>query len=431
MPVLRGRRPGKWVSAAIAAAAVSCAIVLPGCGKADASSTPVARPSPPHASPATASASTNQLALDLLTRLGGSGNVVFSPYSVQSALAMTDQGAAGQTEAQIEHVLHAASKAELSSDARALRSALARAVRAPRRTPAGDVARLEIANSLWTQAGLALESPFKNVLTQQFAAPPRLVDFRRAPEPARKAINSWIADRTGRIIKGLFPKGAIDRLTKLVLANAIYLKAHWLSPFDPSSTAGRPFTTASGRTVRVPFMAQQTTEVRYGSGVGYQAVDLPYLNSTLSMLLIKPTSGSETSFERRLTSSALGRLTASLSGVTVYLRMPRFHLGLKQDLKSTLSALGMPIAFTDNADFSAITTQERLAISHVEHGADLQVDEQGTVAAAATGTSISTTAAPGGPTRHMTLDHPFLALLREDRSGTILFAARVSDPSRR
>jgi serpin B len=163
-------------------------------------------------------------------------------------------------------------------------------------------------------------------------------------------------------------------------------------------------------------------------GVDYQAVDLPYLDSRLSMLVVMPIS--MTRFEARLTPGLVARIVRSLILRPVALYMPRFRLKAHISLNSSLARLGMPTAFTDAADFSGISTQLSLKIQAVEHGADLRVDEQGTVAAAATGISFIPTAGTGGRITRLVLDHPFLALIRDDTSGAILFVARVTDPSR-
>jgi serpin B len=411
------------------------AITLAACGTAGAgySTRPAHHTSrsPAGAAGATVAVrSTNALGLDLLRALGDPGkNIVLSPYSIQAGLAMADAGAAGDTAKQINAVLHARDAATLGASNAVLGRRLAAAVRAPRGTPRGDAARLDIANGLWTQSGLALNAPFSQTLANDFAASPRLLDFRHQPEPSRLAINRWVGEHTGRLINHLMPAGSITSDTALVLANAIYLKAHWSSPFDPTRTSKRSFFTDSGLALRVPFMRDGPTELQYASGPAYRAVALPYLDLGLSMLVVMPAAGTLAQFERTLTTRSLDRLIGSLTSSMVEVRMPRLHLLEHAKLTDVLGALGMSLAFTDRADFSGITPQMSLKIEAVEHGADLTVDEQGTVAAAATGISFVPTSAPGGPVRRLTLDHPFLLFLRHDDTGAILFAGRVADPS--
>jgi serpin B len=271
---------------------------------------------------------------------------------------------------------------------------------------------------------------FAQSLALTFNAAPQLADFRSQPEAGREAINTWVAAHTAQVIKELMSAGTIDTRTRLVLADAIYLRAHWASPFNPALTTKQTFTTATGQRAQVPFMTQAPTSLPYARRRGYQAVELPYLNSTLSMLVVMPTAGTFTRFAHGLTSAAaLARIAGSLDPTPVDLRMPRFHLAAHQGLAPTLAALGMPLAFSDAADFSGITARPSLKISQVEHAADLVVDEHGTVATAATGIAFVPTSAPAQPTK-LTLNHPFLLFIRDTHSAAILFAARVADPSR-
>jgi serpin B len=372
---------------------------------------------------------TNGLALKLLPRLGGDGNLVFSPYSIEAALAMVDQGAAGSTAAEIAQVLGGTAGSFLGASNRALTNSLVASVVPRPDTPTKDAARLMIGNGLWVQQGLALAAPFTSGLSQNFGAAPQPVDFAHDATGARQAINSWIAGHTGHLIKNLMGPTAITPRTALVLANAIYLRAHWATPFAKSSTAPQQFTNGAGQNLSAPFMSQQSSNFGYAHGKGYVAVDLPYLNSSLSMLAVLPKPGTIAGFEHHLTPASFGHLADSLSTRLVNLQMPKLRLRLHTDLVGALASLGMPTAFTDQADFSGITRAASLKIAAVEHGADLKVDEAGTVAAAATGVSLMPTSAPAGPAVDVTLNHPYLLFLRDDSTGTILFAARVDDPT--
>ncbi|MGD0198008.1 MAG: serpin family protein [Solirubrobacteraceae bacterium] len=364
-------------------------------------------------------------ALSLLDRLAPvGGNVIYSPYSIDVALAMADAGAAGQTAAQIDRVLAAPSHAAASADAAALVQALAAA-----RGSEPGAPTLRSADALWTQTGLALEHPFVATLGE-FGAPPRSTDFAAAPQTALAAINAWVAAHTSGLIPALLGPGAVSSQTAFVLANAIYLKAHWSSPFAPSLTAPGPFHLTGGQVVRVPFMHQQDTTYGYAQGNGYQAVDLPYRSSTLSLLAILP-HGSLAGFEHSLNADTLAAVVTALKPHAVTLAMPKIDLSSQIDLDQPLELLGMRDAFGPAADFSALTRQRALNISLVEHAAVLKVDEQGTVAAGATAI-VGPTAVERPPVGVVTVafDHPFLLVLRDDASGTILFVARVADPSR-
>ncbi len=382
---------------------------------------------PPTASTASAVTATNALGLKLLPRLGGNGNVVFSPYSIQTALAMLDQGAAGSTATQIDNVLGGQNAAGLAAADGALGTSLGDAVSPPPHN-SPEQPKLLIADALWVQSGLPLEQPFQTTLQQDFGAAPQAAQFATEPDATRQAINAWVATHTAQLIKNLMPPGSIDGFTKLVLANAIYLKARWANPFVKSATANQPFITAPGHHSLVPFMTEPTFETPYGQSAAWKAIELPYADSSLSMLVVMPSEGTLTRFERRLTPAALNRIAGSLRKSGVALRMPRLTLRLHTSLNSTLEALGMPDAFGPSADFSGITHATSLQIQDVEHGAYMRVDEAGTVAAAATGISVLPTAILA-PTVQLTVNRPFLLFLRDDATGAILFAGRVVNPA--
>jgi serpin B len=405
------------------------AAMLAACGSSAAKPQPAPRTATAGARAAVTAS--NGLALELL-RLIGSGagaNTVFSPYSIQAALSMADVGAGGRTAAQINHVLGTPAASSLAAANATLAARLGGAVKPPANLKRGDAAALHIANGLWVASGLPLKDAFSGALAGDFGARPQQLDFAGNASGARATINSWVAARTANRIKNLMPPPAITTATKLVLANAIYLKAHWMDPFDTRATARATFFLSSGGMVVKPqFMRLPDTNLQYASGRSYQAVDLPYLGSTLSMLLVMPKT--LPAFQAHLTLTGLARIERALAPVRVRLQMPKLHLTVHADLVHALSTLGMPIAFTDNADFSGITARVPLKIGAVEHGADLTVDEQGTVATAATGVSFLPTAVAPSAATNLTLNHPFLLFLRDDRSGAILFAGRVSDPTR-
>jgi len=376
---------------------------------------------------APAASAENAFALALLPRIGGSGNVVYSPYSVDFALTMAAAGAKGSTAAQIDHVLGASSTASATTDAASLRHALGPAASGG---GASGAPTLEVANALWIQRGVALQAPFAATLAGTFGAAPQAADFRGAPEQARQAINGWVSQHTAKLIENLLPQGSVSPATVFVLANAIYLKANWSAPFDPRATHAAPFTTASGQRVSVSFLSANRAAYYYTSTSDYQAVALPYRSSTLSLLAILPTGESLSRLETSLSAPALASLVIALRPRQVNLLMPKLHLHTQLALNAALQALGITDAFDAAADFRGITTQVPLQISLVEHAADLKVDEQGTVAAAATGIVGPTAIAlPPGPPVSVKLDHPYLLLLRDDASSAVLFVARVADPS--
>jgi serpin B len=412
------RRRRTWLAIALATVLAS----LAACGGASTKPRPAGGGST--ADIPTAVRAGDGFAIAMLQRLGQEGgNVVFSPYSIETALSMVDAGAAGSTAGEIDHVLHTSRPTAVAAGLAALNTRLTAASRGQ------DSPQVHLANGLWVQSGRALRKPFTETLSSVFGASPQVVDFAGAPDAARQQINSWVAARTAHLITNLFPTGTITNQTALVLANAIYLAAHWTDPFMPAQTAPGPFYTGTGPSVQVPFMAQTPVELSYVHGRGYQAVDLPYLHSTLSMLLIMPTPGTLARFEQGLSAGSVTQIDGALRPTRLDLHVPRFHLALSTGLEPILSELGMPVAFSDAADFSGITTQTSLKISAVQHAAYLRVDEQGTVAAAATGIAVEPTAIQVEPAPQLTLDHPFLAFLRDSATGAILFVAQVTDPA--
>lgn len=386
---------------------------------------PDARAVPVHAAAASAAKAENGFALALLHQLAGAGNLVYSPYSIDLALTMADAGAEGQTASQIASMLEAPSAGDAASYAGALRDALERAVGSGSAAPT-----LDVANALWTQSGLALQAPFVATLTDDFGAPPQSTDFAGSPAAALAAINSWVSQHTDALIPDLLGQGSITPQTAFVLANAIYLKARWQSPFATSQTAPAAFTTATGQVLHVPFMNQADTTYGYASATGYQAIELPYSSSSLSMLAILPRGETLARFARRLSAGSLGAIAGALRPASVNLSMPKLDLSTQSDLDAPLQKLGMTDAFTGRANFTGVTTQRQLEISLVEHAAVLKVDEQGTVAAGATAIVAPTTAVPVRTrTVDLKLNRPYLLALRDDASGALLFVALVANPA--
>jgi len=351
------------------------------------------------------------------------GNVVLSPYSVAVALAMTRTGAVGETLTQMDTVLHAALSKDLNAGFNALDQALAKR---PGKYKVGDQTlelELATANRLWGQKDFTFERAFLDTLAKDYGAGMQIVDYKTAHEAARHTINDWVATRTRDRIKDLIPQGVLDALTRLVLTNAIYLKAAWLLPFDDAVPGA--FHRADGSQVQAELMSQSES-LAYGSGDGYQAVRLPYVGG-LSMVVIVPDAGKLSSFERGLDGPTLRRIANSLSSAHVTLSMPKFSFRSKAQLKDALSELGMPVAFTARADFSGMTKQEPLEIADVIHQAFIAVDEKGTEAAAATAVIMRATSAPERQIE-LRIDRPFLFLIQDDETSAILFMGRLADP---
>lgn len=354
------------------------------------------------------------------------GNLFYSPYSISAALAMTYAGARGNTERQMADVLHFTLPQERLHPAfNALDQALtSRGATDPSRD--GEPFRLSIANSLWGQEGYRFLPDFLDTLAENYGAGLRLVDFQRSPEAARETINSWVSDQTEDRIRDLIPQGAIDTLTRLVLANAIYFKAAWMFPFDEDATQDGPFYLLDGSQVVVPMM-HLSEHLRYFAGEGVQAVELPYEGGEVSMVVIVPDRGTFPGFEEGLNADVVADIVARMEATRVNFAMPKFTYESALSLADTLAGLGMPDAFSANADFSGMDGTRNLAVTDVFHKAFVAVDEAGTEAAAATAVIVGLTALPAGNV-DLTVDRPFVFLIRDVQTGTILFVGRVVDP---
>jgi serpin B len=358
-------------------------------------------------------------AADLYGRLAeSSGNVAFSPYSVASALRMAAYGARGRTAAEMAQVLHVADLDEAAAGA----SEIARRLEELR----GEGVELHVADTVWVQSGHGLEPDFVGLLRGEHGATLRQVDFAGAPAQARNEINKAIEDTTRGHIKDLLGHGTIDRLTRLVLANAIYLKAAWAVPFVKDATRDEPFTRADGSTVDVPMM-HATEKYGYAHGEDFQAVGLPYAGGQLAMTILLPT-GPLDRVEQRLAREGLHRLVAGMHPAQVALTLPRFRVRTNRDLRSDLQDLGMVQAFDEQADFTGITRVEQLIVSCVVHEAYVDVDEQGTEAAAATAVGFRLVSMPV-LTARVVVDRPFLFAIIDTATGLPLFLGRVDDPS--
>ena len=360
--------------------------------------------------------------------LTSGGNAVFSPASVVLALSMAQAGAVGETASQMDAVLHSAADSGGGNGINSLDQALAGLSGTFKDANGTDQQlTLRIANAPFAQSGLQLQEPFLDTLASRYGAGLRLVDFQNDPGGACRLIDGWVSDQTeGRIPKLL---ASLDPTTRLVLVNAIYLKAPWQTPFDVKSTNPEPFTRSDGSQVSVPTMSLNLTEGSYAAGSGWQAVELPYADGSLAMTIVVP--DDLATFEGSLDAAGLAQITASFQPTDVDLTLPRFKIETKSDLSSMLAQMGMPLAFDpDRADFSGISAQEQLYISAVIHQANISVDEKGTEASAATAVEIAA-AATTAPRKQVTLhvDRPFIFAVRDRNTDAILFLGRVVDPS--
>ncbi len=355
------------------------------------------------------------------------GNLFYSPYSISLALAMTYAGARGETAQQMSNTLHyTLPQDRLHSTFNGLDLALANRGEGAKGKD-GKGFRLNIVNAIWGQDGYKFLPDYLNVLAENYGAGLRILNFSKAPDPSRITINNWVSDQTEGKIKDLIPPGAIDAMTRLVLTNAIYFNAAWLNQFNENGTKDAPFTLLDNSKVTVPMM-HLTKSFAYAEGKGYQAVELPYDGSKLAMTILLPSSGQFDAFEKSLDSKQVDTILKNLQSKQVELSMPKFKYESSFELSQALKSMGMTDAFSSNADFSGMNGNRELAISAVIHKAFVDVDENGTEAAAATAVVMRATAAmPQEPVK-FTMDRPFIFLIRDIETGTILFVGRVLNP---
>jgi len=374
-----------------------------------------------------------QLAVDLFHQVAqdDSANVFYSPYSISLALAMTYNGANGNTASQMAQALRFTLPADrLNAAFDAVDLALAsrkNALDSNGNKVTGF--QLNVADSLWADKTLVMQQPFVDTLGQSYGAAVRLVDYVTATESARQAINGWVSDQTNAKIIDLIGEGDIDSTTRLVLANAIYFNAQWSTPFEPSSTHAEAFTRLDGSAVTENGMSQ-TLETSFAHGDGWQAVQIPYVGDQTAMVLVVPDAGNFPQIEKSLSGDFVQGVFAGLSGANVNVTIPKFTIkGATVHLKDTLEALGMKDAFDPNAaDFSKMSVQQKLYVGDVLHQAFVSVDEKGTEAAAATAVVMKAGAAPGDPVS-IDANRPFFFFVRDIPTNTVLFVGRVVDPT--
>jgi len=366
-----------------------------------------------------------RLALELYRALFSSAENQFaSPYSISLALAMAYIGARSETEAEMASTLHLPDRDALNAAFNALDQALRSR---GQKVKEGERFRLNIANATWGQKGLSFQDEYLDALAEYYGSGLRIVDFQTAAEGARQAINQWVEEQTEDKIKDLLPPGSVNDLTRLVLANAIYFNAAWQHPFNKGATADGPFHLLDGRQVSVPLM-HQSARFGYTAGPGFQAVELPYVGGEMSMVILLPEEGTFAEWAQRLDAGMLADIVEHIEYQQVQLTLPRFGYESGFQLKGVLEQLGMGQAFSADADFSGMTGKRELFISDVYHKAFVAVDEEGTEAAAATAVVVGTTSMPAEPVV-VTVDRPFVYLIRDVATGTVLFLGHVVNPA--
>lgn len=368
----------------------------------------------------------NRFAADLYSHLKDktSGNLFFSPYSISAALAMTYAGSAGETQKQMAQVLHfTAPEAKLHQAMARLRESLL--------AEGKKGYQFRVANRLWGQKGFEFLPGFLQTTRKHYGAELGVVNFAQNTEQARQEINEWVEKQTEEKIKDLLAPGVLDPRTRLVLTNAVYFKGNWQDQFNKNATKDAPFHLSADKEVTVPTM-HQTERFGYKATDDLQVLEMPYTNGELSMIVLLPKDVAGLSpLEKRLTEEHLQGWTKGLPRQKVRVYMPRFKMESQFGLKDTLQAMGMTLAFGEQkADFSGMSSGEGLYISAVIHKAFVDVNEEGTEAAAATGVVMMPLAAPIEREEPPTFraDHPFLFLIRDNQTGSILFLGRVVNP---
>jgi serine protease inhibitor len=367
----------------------------------------------------------NQFAIDLYRALRGRpGNVTISPASISNALALTYEGARGTTAEEMARTLHFPS--ERGQMRLAFHNLLARIN--------GDGSprpyQLNAANSLWGQSGDSFLPDYLRVASDIYGADLKSVDFRGDASLACRTINSWVDSKTNHLITQLLSPTDVNSNTSLVLVNTLYFKGTWQQPFLKAATSPADFQIAPGKTVSAPFM-RQTHSHGYVETADEQILELPYFGGDYAMLVVLPRSVDGLArLEESLTPARIDTWVGKLARRKLAVEIPKLKLSSKVDLSKDLASLGMPTAFSSTADFSGIDGKRDLFISAVVHQAVVNVDEEGTEAAAATGVVMKRLAVKQEPIPSFRADHPFLYLIRDIKTGSVLFLGRVVDPTR-
>ena len=368
-------------------------------------------------------AGNTQFALDLYQQLAGGSqeNLFMSPYSVSTALGMTYAGARGDTATQMAQTLNITLPSDRFHPAMGV-------IIDQINDPARDTYTLKSVNRLWGQEGYPFLPEFLGTLDAHYGAGLGELDFRTQPGDSRDTINDWVAAQTNDKIQDLLPPGSVTVDTRLVLTNAIYFLADWEQPFDRELTVDAPFHVTPQESLTIPMMRQESY-FNYGEVDGVQVLELPYLDGELSFIALLPeqTDGLA-ALEAGLTADSLDAYMSSLSPTNMDVSLPKFEMTSKFSLCTTLSDLGMTDAFNPYAaDFSGINGGYDLFITEVAHKAFIQMDEEGTEAAAATGVVGGVTSIPPPPVEFLA-DHPFCFFIRDNLTESILFLGRVIEP---
>ncbi|GJL54292.1 MAG: serine/threonine protein kinase [Nitrospirales bacterium] len=367
----------------------------------------------------------NTFAFELFNEISKiqSDNIILTPYSTSSALAMAYIGSRGKTRKQISQVFgwlldpKSASQGmlDLRKNLRTLNTI--------------EGIELNIASGIWVDDSLRLLEDFIEQSKKYYATSLNSVDFQKSTDTARRTINQWVEQETNGTIPALIPPGSLNALTRVLLVTATHYQGLWASPFQKSKTQQSQFWLYSTQSTSVSFMTQQH-QFPYADTHTMQVLELPYVGNRLSMIFFLPKQGEGLSRqENPFTNSKFEQLIASLKPQNVKASIPRLHLSVGVDLRQTLSLLGMPLAFDQQADFSGLSDSEDVHLAAVFHQSFLEVNEEGTEAAGSTGVVMEGRSLQAPQPVVFRADHPFFFVIRENQTGIILFLGKVSDPT--
>ena len=387
------------------------------------------------------SAGNTQFGLDLYGELAGKekGNVFFSPYSISEALGMTYLGAAGQTRDEMRKVLCVPmghlKQAEVTTWTNDELAAAYKDFHGKLESSAGKF-HLHVANALWGAQDAKFKSDFLTTVDAQFGGKLSSLDFSKSDQAAR-TINDWVAGQTQQKIKDLVPASALDASTRLVLTNAIYFKAPWQHQFNDELTKDRDFFMGAEKKIQAKMM-EQTGHFRYNEAEGVKVLEMAYEKSPVSMVILLPDKKdglgdlAKALADKPKEGSALDPYLKDMKSPKVHVVLPKFKFTCQFSLSDALQKLGMKLAFEGgNADFSGMSDTEKLFISAVLHKAFVDVNEEGTEAAAATAVAMAMSAMPRPEEpKEFVVDHPFVFLIRDSQTGSVLFMGRVCDPTK-
>jgi serpin B len=361
------------------------------------------------------------------------GNVFFSPYSISSAFAMVSAGAKGKTATEMANTMSfVLPQSSLHKAFNGLDQELA--LRCKNGLDSnGDPLKLNIANALWGERSETFIPDFLKLLAVNYGAGTHQMNFMGAPEESRKEINDWVAEQTNQKIKDLLTPGAINDYTRLVLTNAIYFNAAWSQKFDPDSTKDDDFKLIDGKVIKVPLMRRAprmggTLDGLFVSNDTYQIAAIPYSGNELSLLVILPNEGKFYEVEKALDVPKIKEMITGLYSTLLMVELPKLELDKELNLKKILREMGMSYAFdSSRADFTGMSNSSGLCIDGAIHKAYVKMNEEGTEAAAATGISVA--GGLGGPSIvDFIVNRPYIFLISDDVTGSILFLGRVMNP---